>query len=142
VDEEYHALVSVVAPAFPYLKKLYISIRNDSFLHDPGDEIIESYQQKLLGPIDEMVRKLGPQLQDCQVALPFSLYKALEYRAKSDGARIECGGCGYLHWRRIWRPLPVEQDEHSENDLGYWIRRGKEYTPFWKPCCFSLGEMP
>jgi hypothetical protein len=102
VDEEYHALVSVVSPAFPYLKKLYISIRNVSFLNDPGDEIIESHKLKLLGPIDEMVRKLGPQLQDCQIALPCSLYEALEYRAKSDGARIECGGCDSLRWRRIW----------------------------------------
>ncbi|KAF7511751.1 hypothetical protein GJ744_003482 [Endocarpon pusillum] len=125
----YQALVLVVASAFPNLRKLHISIQTGSYVAKPFAEYIESHERKLLDPIDEMVRKIGPQLQDCQIALPYSLHTALLPRAESVGARVESGGRGALSWRQFWRSVTAEQDEQSQSDLGYWVRRGVDDMP-------------
>jgi len=132
----YNALVTTVASAFPSLRKLYISIETRSFVTDASVQGFESDEQELLGPMDEMVRKLGAQLQDCQIAPPRRLYEALMYKAKCRGARIESQRPGTLRWQRFWRPVAVEHGGQSGDHLGYWVRQGTEYASF---VC-TLGE--
>ena len=104
----YNTLASMVASAFPCLRKLYISIQTNSFISSPVAGNIESHERKFLGPIDEMVRKLGPYLQDCRIALPHIFHKELMYRAEIVGSMIDSGGQGAVRWWQFWRPLPVE----------------------------------
>ena len=132
----YDDLVNVVGSAFPCLRKLYISIQTGSYIANPSAENIEGWEQKLLDPIDKMVRKLGPQLQVCQIALPRSFHAALMLRVESVGARIESGGRGALHWRRFWRSTIMAPGDQSGNDLGYWVRQGVDDTPF----TYTFGE--
>jgi len=132
----YNALVRLVASAFPCLRKLYISIQTGSHVADPSADHVESDEQKLLGPIDELVRKIGPQLRDCQIAPPRSLHAALMSRAESAGTRIDSGGQAGLSWTRFWRPVTVEKGEQSENEIGYWVRQGMDDTPLSCFCCY------
>ena len=122
----YNALAAIVASTFPRLRKLYLSIDIGSDMTNAFAENIESDERQLLGPIDEMVRKLGPQLQDCDVALQCWIHTALMTRAESAGARAESRGIGGLQYTRFWRPVAVGQGEQSGNDLGYWVRPGVE----------------
>ena len=118
----YSGLASIVASAFPHLRKLYISVDIRHHMTNPSAEIIESDERQLLGPIDEIVRKLGPQLQDCEVALACYVHIAFMDRAKSAGARIKNRSIGGLRCTRFWRPVAVDQGAQSGNDLGYWVR--------------------
>lgn len=120
----YVALTSLVASAFPSLKKLYTSIDTDCKHIDLRADYLEGEAKKLLSPVDEMIGKLGPQLQECQIAVPMSHYTALERTATTLGAHIERGPRNWPHAFRFWRPLTAEECEHSGNNLGYWVRSG------------------
>jgi hypothetical protein len=125
----YNGFITTVASAFPSLRKLYISVETGSFATDASGHKAESDEQKLLGPMDELVRKLGAQLQECQIAPPYSLYKVLVSKAKGRGARIERSRPGTLRWQRYWRPVAVEHGEESRDHLGYWVREGTDDSP-------------
>ena len=125
----YSSLVATIASVFPSLVTLYISIQTNSYMANAFSDNVEDYERKLLIPIDEMVRKIGLKLRDCQIAPPRSLHRALMYRAESLGARTDSGGCGALRFRRFWRPVTVGQKKQPGKDLGYWVRQGVEDTP-------------
>ena len=125
----YQAMTNVVTSAFPSLRKLYISIEPGIGKPAGFDDYIDWREQELLAPMDEMVRKkIGPTLQDCQIALPCKLYQALHDRARSAGARVERAAPGSLYWEQFWRSVSMEQGGQSPNE-GYWVRRGLEETP-------------
>lgn len=132
----YNALGLVLASAFPRLRKLYVSIQTGSYNLNPLHGDIAHSEQKLLGPIDEMVRKFSSQLQQCVISPNLSLYTALMCRAESMGACMEGGGQGCLRWHRFWRPVAVEQGAQSGNNQGYWVGQGEDDTP---PSC-TFGE--
>jgi hypothetical protein len=132
----YQAMVDVVTSAFPTLRKLHISIAHCRCVGDCIEPDPEGRERELLGPMDEMVRKkVGPKLQDCQIALPYCLYTALCDRAQSVGACVESGGTGAMSWRQFWRSVTVEQGGQSENE-GYWVRKGMDDTPLMGTSCF------
>ena len=131
----YKAFLVIIASGFPSLKSLYISIQVCRYLYDLSATTIESYEQKLLEPVDEMVRKLSPKLQDCQIAPQHSLYVPLRFRAESIGAHTESGGYGGLRWERFWRPLDMEFSKQTTNGLGYWVRQGRDDTRVSFGCC-------
>ena len=131
-EPAYNALVATVGSAFPSLTKLYISLDTLSCLSDAFDQKYESDEQKILHPMDEMVRKLGAQLQECQIAPPRSLYEALAAKAKRRGALIERERPGTFRWERFWRPVVEEHGEQSGDHLGYWVRQGIENTPIYE----------
>ena len=140
----YNSFARAIIPAFPSLRSLYISVQVTSYIsvqatHDGYStwaEMIESYERKLLGPIDEIVIKLGPKLQDCQIAPQHSLYNALKGRAEGAGACIEAGGgYGSLRWERFWHPIKMESNEqYIDKSLGYWVRKGHDDTPLTMNC--------
>lgn len=129
--QSYSALVTTVASAFPSLGKLYISVETGSYVRNASAQQLESDEQQLLGPMDELVRKLGAQLQECQIAPPYSLYRALVSKAKGRGARIENSRPGIVSWQRFWRPVAVEHGEQSGDHLGYWVRVGTDDSPLY-----------
>lgn len=131
----YTTLVNAVASACPSLTKLYIAIKCGSYISDPTSQRAIDYERKLLGPVDDLVRRMEPNLQQCQIAPPLSLYMAFMDRAELTGAHTESGGMGALQWRRFWRPVAREDHQH-QSDLGYWVRQGFDDTPldptvFW-----------
>ncbi len=138
----YDAFAILVAPAFPSLKSIYVSIQVcPSFpthfscdVNNPLDATIDSYERKILRPMDEMVGKLGPSLQVCQIAPQSGLYMSLKYRAESTGVVAESGYHGGVRWKRFWRPLPAEYSKQSPNSLGYWIREGREDVALYCVC--------
>ena len=121
------SLVATIASVFPSLENLYISIQTNSYMANAFSDNVEGYERKLLIPIDEMVRKIGPKLRDCQIAPPRSLHRALMYRAESLSARTDSRGYGALRFRRFWRPITVGQKEQPGKDL-LGSARGGRYT--------------
>lgn len=140
----YNSFARAIVPAFLSLRTLYISVQVTSYIsvqatHDACARLIENYERKLLGPIDEMVIRLGPKLQQCQIAPQYSLYKALKGRAESAGACIEAGGGhGSLRWERFWHPIKMESNQqYVDNTRGYWVRQGQYDTPLTIMNCFG-----
>jgi hypothetical protein len=129
----YDAFAILIASAFPSLKSLYVSIQVCPFfpaqssrdVNNPLDATIDSYERKILRPIDEMVGILGPSLHECQIAPQYGLYMSLKYRAESTGVVAEKVYQGGLHSERFWRPLPAEYSKQASNSPGYWIREGR-----------------
>ena len=131
----YSILVSTVGSAFPSIRRVYISLQIGEYPRSPTNLAtfeppkspmsLGIFEQHLLNPMDEMVGRLGPQLQEFQVALPYSLYKALLDQCGSQGTRTQEGGYGALSWRRYWR----EVGTNTESRSGYWIRKGIADNP-------------
>ena len=140
----YHSSARAIVPAFSSLRSLYFSVRIPCFMsiqatHDGYStraEMIDSYERKVLGPIDEIVIKLGPKLRECQIAPQHSLYNAFKSKAEGAGACIEAGGGhGNLPWERFWHPITIESNQqYIDNSLGYWIRKGYDDLPPDMPC--------
>lgn len=141
----FDSLVSVLtSDSFPHLRELYWSIHiggrrgGIAFPDYPSKDL-----ERLLKGAEKIVRKLGPQLQDIDLAPQYSVYKALADRAKSNGARF---GRSPKSWdgERFWYPVKdVVNDEADSNrpgveteGLGFWVRDGMDDLPF---VC-TLGE--
>jgi hypothetical protein len=133
----YEAMLDVVMSALPSLQKLHISIDHCLRMAPGIGDYVDRREQELLVPMDDMMRKkIGPKLQDCQIALPCRLYYALYDRARSAGARVQRSAPGSLHWEQFWRSVPVEQGGKSQNE-GYWVRNGLDDMPF--TCTLGTG---
>jgi hypothetical protein len=127
----FRTLLEVIPRAFPRLQNVVLDIYGDLFGSLLLAERPPFYDQFLLEPIDDMVRKLGPQLQDFTLALPFTVSQNLMHRAISQGAKFRCRRWDI--WDSIWwRPLSG-QEEHKPGEMiveggsgpgGYWITLG------------------
>ncbi|KAF2144833.1 uncharacterized protein K452DRAFT_306594 [Aplosporella prunicola CBS 121167] len=112
---------------FPGLKELYLSLEHyKPYPHGPflsvgpypPREHVEDLEQEYLTSVDEMVRRLGPGLKDCSIALPDDLYSALRKRALRAGVTADSIG-GRWTGEGFWRGLGDD-----EAVKGYWIREG------------------
>ena len=127
----YNELMTTISTKLPSLTRLYISVMVTSYIIDFENAIVEAYERWLLEPADALMRDQGSKLTDFQMAPSLSLHEALMQRAEKAGARIERGGIGVGSWKRFWRPVIMHGDSQSTNDLGYWVRQGKDDTPPW-----------
>lgn len=110
----FEAVVSVLGSAFTRLRKLDILIEAGSPYSDPTFHYVQPEERKVLAPFDGMVRKLAPHLQDCQIALAWY------------GISELVGSFVWQEW--FWRPVTVEQGEESGEEVGYWVRHGKDLS--------------
>ncbi len=117
IDQEigwpaFEAVVSVLGSAFTRLRELDIMIELGSLYSDHTFRYERSEECEILVPLDGMVRKLAPHLQDCQVALAW------------------CGISEFLPtsmWQEwFWRPVTVEQGTECGEEIGYWVRHGED----------------
>ncbi|KAI2473137.1 hypothetical protein F4781DRAFT_427548 [Annulohypoxylon bovei var. microspora] len=130
---DFNALLQGVPDAFPRLRNLYIypvDIWKFPGLNpdDHGTELVT----EILELVDAMVRRLGPQLRVCDIAIPFRKFHSQWVSGIEKGYKYEHSGCTRLS-RRIGRPLaPLQQDNEGEQlvESGYWIREGPDDTPY------------
>jgi len=77
--KEYRALVRSIPEVLPNLQYLFLSLEGAPELVPgdipTGDERIVEAAERLLEPVDELVRKIG--FRDCRIALPSSLWIVL-----------------------------------------------------------------
>jgi hypothetical protein len=118
----FSSLLEPLPLTFPHLKTLYISLEGE--IQPPNIDHKEFFEMKewvIMQPVDDLVRKLGPHLQECTIALPASLYKTMKLKATGGSLLLRDG-----FWDRFWRALGgTEAGSKSATHLqGYWVKRG------------------
>jgi len=124
-----------VPSMFPSVESLHLTVqwRNPRperwGMPNPTQAAFQTAEETIMHPLDGMVRRLGPHVRDCSIAIPSSMYGPRRRRAKMAGAVVEqaCyGGC----LERYWRPL--DGPEHRD---GYWVRHGHKdiALPYMSP---------
>ena len=128
----YSRLMDKIPLNFPSLSSLHVSIVTTIPFEGPTSAWIQNGEYQLFGPADNLVRHYGSRLLTCQIAPARKFFTALLQKAEAAGARIEKGGIGAGFWQQFWRPVTVDDDNGSTpNNLGYWVRQGKDDTPVW-----------
>lgn len=116
----------------PHLIRLHISLegRMDVLPIELYDQVPRITESHLMVPIDGMVRKLGPNIRKCYIALPASVYTLVNYH--TENATEQAFPQLRADWARIWRELPASDSTslHRSNNLkGYWVRIGQLDLP-------------
>ncbi len=110
----FEAVISVLGSAFTRLRELHITIEAGSLYSDPTFSYNRPQECEVLAPLDGMVGKLAPHLEDCQIAFAW------------------CAISEYLPtfvWQEwFWRPVTLEQGEESGEEIGYWVRHGQDQS--------------
>ena len=137
--ETFHNLLDVLPPTFPHLKKLYISLQGDMQPRDaPYEKRLDVTESAIMRPVDDMVRRVGSCMQECNIAIPTSLYQP-----RKSGATVTnllWGRKARGEWERFWRELPeTEMGGGSAHLRGYWVRHGQGDMRMTEVSCFGGG---
>ena len=128
--KNYSYIMEKIPTNFPSLSSLHFSVLTTIYTPDfPVVAMTDEVQ--LFRPADNLVRHYGSKLRTCQIAPTRKLFTVLLQKAETAGARIEKGGIGAGFWQQFWRPVTVDDNDSTPNNLGYWVRQGKDDTPVW-----------
>lgn len=122
-DSELHALCRVVPESFPNVRQLDIVL--DCFVSPPEElgEPIPIVERLVLGPIEDMLRVLGPG-REYKVYIQMDVWDGLLRRHRGlYGPELRNEMNGYIEGR-FWKVLG------PGNKLGYWICSGQYYDSF------------
>ena len=126
--DEYTLMLNAVPDFFPCLTSLDISVRPsdhfDSRTLSKEGLIMQTHENCLLGPIDELCQKYGAQLRFLSLAVPLTHYMRLKARAVRLRARSEVAEHEQPELERYWRPVEPSKQDNAVPQLGYWIRQG------------------
>ncbi|KAL1631719.1 hypothetical protein SLS56_004393 [Neofusicoccum ribis] len=116
--EELASLTRIMPPAFPHLKRLYISLWGRFHLgRRPSPSVVDKSEQALLVPFDAMVSKMTIEMKHCTIALHTSNFDPLYIRAmEADESSDRADWIGCL---QFWRAIP-QREEGPINHRGYW----------------------
>lgn len=132
----YDVLLQNVASAFPKLEKLYLSMEFPWYQDDARED--EVFEQRLLSPIDELVRLLGMQLGTFHIMLSYRVHRPMMERAEKAGTRTDHSFRDGLHGKQaFWRSAVVPKAPDSESQIGYWVKQGRDDNPIFQTGCFG-----
>ena len=136
---DYASFLDALPTMFPNLASLYLSVQgeiwftfNFSLLGLSPESVPRTVMERIVEPVDEMVRQLGPHVRNLAVAIPSSLYACHRSDARAAGDAVEqaCRG----QQERLWRKL-----SGSAARSGYWVQLG--YRDLSLPYCWDMGRM-
>jgi hypothetical protein len=134
-------LIEALPSTFPHIRKLFISIDDGA---EPGMKLRPTISEAqnlnepaIMQPVDDLVRRLGPDLQMFDFALPASLYRRIKMVAT--GKDLMRGWKSSGKRDRIWRELPeIEMGRHATHLPGYWVNSGQiDMLPLSPIPCFG-----
>lgn len=137
----FQKLVVTLPTIFPSLQKLYLSIQGDMKRGNLfATDIIEVSESIIMEPLDDLVCRLGPKLQVCEVAVPTSLYAKRKYAATGKHLRAGWPRKGLPRQERFWRVITKASLEDGDtvsvpHRNGYWLYHGQ----LDQPHLFSSG---
>lgn len=137
----FHNLLDVLPSTFPRLTNLYISLQRD--MKSAGvslNKFRDVNESVIMTPVDDMVRRLGPCMQECDIAIPTSLYEPRKYKAT--GTSIQPGRKIRGEWERFWQELPETETGDGDRTAhlrGYWVRLGQTDIPLSQLRTFGEG---
>jgi hypothetical protein len=143
------AILEAIPRALPRLRSVCIDIHGSLF---PSLQLAERprfYDQYIFEPVDDMVRKLGPQLKEFLLVVPFTISRKSMLRAALEGWKIKPG-----EWHaKFWRPISasninseaepgpeVETIVEGSGERGYWITEGYFDSPYPLDGCFCTDS--
>ncbi len=121
-----YSLIDIVESALPHLKQLSITLDCD-LIHDHGetDNTQDEDEAVIATRIDDMVRRMRPRLEECEVYIPYHYFEARKNREEATGTVCDVEGRSD---ERIWRQLPgadMGDGALPLNLLGYWVCSGE-----------------
>jgi len=138
-----HQLCRMIPLAFPNIRYLYISLECFIGPQNPNQfpDTILATEEIVLGPIEDMIRTLGPG-RECSIAIQGGAWTVLlkKYRYMYESAlRVEMENCIR---GRFWKAL-----DPSLDGLGYWICSGWDDIAFlgrdyWTFDLWGLNRTP
>lgn len=142
----FYNLLDLLPGTFPHLRKLYLSLQGDmkSSLGVPTEKHFDVIESAIMKPVDDMVRRLDPRVDECDIAIPTSLYHPRKYKATGTSLKLGRKVCG--EWERFWRelsPPATTGDGGGTAHLrrGYWVRLGQMDIPLSQVDALA-GEVP
>jgi hypothetical protein len=142
------AILEAIPRAFPRLHTVCLDIHGHFFPRLQLAERPPFYDQYLFEPVDNMVRKLGPDLQEFTLAVPFTISRKTIHRALSEGRKFKRNGWDAIFWRPL-TPGINGQAEHKPEEVitdggsgprGYWVTMGYFDDPYPQMGCFGTGS--
>jgi hypothetical protein len=136
----FHSLLDCLPSTFPHLRKLYVSLQGDLKPKNvPLHKLMDVSEPVIMKPVDDMVRRLGPHVQECHIAIPFTLYEPRRYKAT--GTTLKTGWRIRNEWQRFWRQLPDtgtgDNGARTAHLRGYWVDLGQMDVPSSVLCLFA-----
>lgn len=121
----FYSLLDNLSSTFPGLRKLYVSLQGNSACKQWTGTYDDLHRSEtiIMRPIDSMVKNMGPQLQECIVALPLPLYNPRRFKARGD--YVERGWRIPPNKERLWRQLPRTESGEREHLEGFWVCLGQ-----------------
>jgi hypothetical protein len=154
--QTYYKFLETIPSLFPNIKSLYLAIQGDltPMSKPPGhgvslmeEDLEHSITDKyIMTPIDDMVRKLGPRVRGCSIAVGSGLYRTQRERAvKNATVNVDQVHLGALE-ERYWRRLEAEGGRGAatagEQREGYWVYLGVRGMVRMMVCTFAQGGDP
>jgi hypothetical protein len=140
----FYSLLNGLPLTFSSLKKLYISLQGNKRCKQWAgsyDEVLQRSESVIMNPIDEMVREMGAQLEECIIALPLPLYNPRRFKAR--GEILDLGWRVPPNMERLWRELPKTKTGQREHLDGYWVCLGQtdSFTVAYGIPCFGSSAV-
>lgn len=127
--KSWNRFLEALPAKFTNVRQFYLAVQGQvvpglrnghgSMSHMPSEPKHRLTEQKIMAPLDVLVRKLGPQIEDCRIAIASGLYDVRRKHALKYGGKVEQVHLGD-EVERHWRSL----DENSPNRAGYWVYLG------------------
>lgn len=150
----FYKFLDAVPKLFPNIRSLYLAIQGgltvwcnqgglgSYFMKDDVQlRLTETY---IMAPIDNMLRKLGPQARDCNIAVSSTLYQRQRDQALKAGVatvdRIECGAKQERYWRQM--SSSKRGARAGEQLEGYWVYLGSRERVRMIVCTMAQGGDP
>lgn len=132
-----YSLMDVLESTMPHLRQLSITLDCDITLeHWKEDNTQGENKPTISTPIDDMVRRIRPRLEECDISIPYHIFEQRKNRAEEtsmvwDVKRRSDDG-------RFWRELPctdMGNEALAMNLRGYWVCCGeRDYRLYPFPC--------
>jgi len=123
----FHSLLDALPSTFPHLRKLSVSLEGVT-KNMPLTKLIEASESVIMTPVDDMLRRLGPFMQECHVALPLLLYEPRRYKTTAASLALLESSIPD-EWCRFWRELSQTKMEDdgpgTAHSRGYWVVLGQ-----------------
>lgn len=132
------SLMEVLEVAMPHLRQLSIVLIDCDITLGvwDRDDTQDDNKPTVSTPIDDMVRRLRPGLEECNICIPYDIFD--ERKGKAAEVSLAWDDRNSNH-NRYWREIPCTDEEKKAIPVhlrGYWVCCGKYQG--YPPLCFRM----
>lgn len=124
----FHSLTDVLTSSMPHLRQLSLTLDCDITLDQwKVDPTQDENKPTISTPVDDLVRRIRPRLEECDISIPSRIYNERHTSACKTNEAWALNRKSPEE--RIWRELPRTDvgAEAAPTNLGYWVCCGRQY---------------